>query len=84
MYCLILKKSNAAYNISNELANYMLLALDTTIYKHFEFINMSFSDGSHARRIQRLEVELQSVLKQNRLESLLDLYYLVADRQDLF
>ncbi len=70
----------AEYNISNELANYMLLALDTTIRKHTDFMNQSFPDGSHIRRLDRLEAELQEVMRNLSLDSLLDLYYLVADR----
>ena len=68
------------YNISNELANYMLLALDTTARKHYDFMNLSYPDGSFKRKLDKLEAELQMVIKKNDLSNLLDLYYLVADR----
>ena len=58
----------------------MLLALDTTIRKHTDFMNMSFPDGSHIKKLDRLEDELQGVMRANDLDNLLDLYYLVADR----
>ncbi len=69
-----------AHNISNDLANYMMLALDTTVRKHVDFMSMSFPDGSYIKRLERLEEELQEVLRVNKLDNLLDLFYLVADR----
>ena len=72
--------SLAEYNISNDLANYMLLALDTTARKHTDFMAMSFPDGSHIDRLDKLEDELQTVLRVNKLDNLLDLFYKVADR----
>ncbi len=60
----------------------MLLALDTTIRQHTIFMNMSFPNGTHVDRLDRLEDELQTVMRQHNLgNNLLGLYRLVADKQ---
>ena len=69
-----------AYNISNDLANYMLLALDPTARKHADFMSMSFPPGEHSRKLRQLDQQLQAVIRRNNLDSLLELFYLVADK----
>ncbi len=78
--CLLINYNNAVHSVSDELANYLLLALDTTIHKHVQLMNMSFPGGSHIRRLESLEDELQATLKRNGLNNLLELYYLLADK----
>ncbi len=71
---------SVAHNISNELANYMLLALDSTTRQHADFMSLSFPEGQHLQRLQDLDQQLKEVMRNSGVEDLLELYYLVADK----
>ncbi len=62
--------------MSNDLANYITFALDTGGH---EYIDMLSETLPIRERLERMEVELQTTLRNNNLTTVLDLFHAVAD-----
>jgi len=52
-----------ALNVSDDLANYLTMALDLTVKEMAEFMTGQLKDGEYQRRIDKLEAERLDLMK---------------------
>ncbi len=65
------------YNISSELASYMLIPLDASMKEYIKFM-MKLNPDDMKAKLQRLDKELNNVLSENNFKTTLDLFYATA------
>ncbi len=65
------------YKVSSELASYILLTLDTSSKSFIEWMKRLDPDSMESK-LQRLESELETLLKENDFDDMLQLFHALA------
>jgi hypothetical protein len=78
IYCHLTINHTSEYNVSNELANFLLLSLDMTGSSYTKFVSGLLPAGVYASQIAQQNEELNNIIEANGLSGTLDLFHRLA------